>query len=289
MTFEKGTRIRVRMDATVVGTVDRGQNGATQVRETYPGDRWTHFIYLGSKSVTGEKTGGGTIRAEFDAKVTGNYKGGTFITTEVTETNGGYIHYLYLDSPLVTVITDEPAAAAATPAAARKEKTVSPDRSDKTITSRQVADRIGELEENTGTGYDVVRKRNGEVLESFSDAEDARQYIEDEDYNPERVIVREQEADEDDLAELAGLRELDANAGEAFGRAWRNREVTLYNQNYFDSSWARQQAENVLGSDTDTYAWPLNLIDWSAAAEARRDERYTSVTFDDTGFYAEND
>lgn len=148
------------------------------------------------------------------------------------------------------------------------------------IYKSEVESRIEELEDSRG--YDVVRVRNNDVLATFDDEDEAEQYIEDEDYNPERVVVRQQRLDEDDTRELRSLLQLieDVNVS----RSW-----TLYNESYFDTSWAQDEAAGALGGRPDFSSWPLSEIDWDAAADERRDAVYEySYRFDGTTFYSED-
>ena len=120
--------------------------------------------------------------------------------------------------------------------------------------------------------------RNDEVLASFSDRDNAEQYIEDEDYNPERVIVRQRELDEEDTSELSMLRAL---TDEIPSSSW-----TIYSDSYFTEDWAKDQARDVLGRRTDTDEWPLDQIDWDDAASERRDTSYANtVEFDGQTYY----
>jgi hypothetical protein len=154
------------------------------------------------------------------------------------------------------------------------------DQYNETIDSSEVNNRIDELEE--GQGYEVVRLRNGDVLANYDDEDDARQYIQDEDYDPERVIVRERELDSDDADELFNLRKLRDAVGVSSG--W-----TLYNESYFDQDWVRDQARSDLGSRyVDFDSWPLSLIDWDDAAASQRDSLYEySYEFDGVTFYGD--
>jgi hypothetical protein len=158
------------------------------------------------------------------------------------------------------------------------------DRYNTTIDRDEVEDRISELEEEKG--YDVVRLRNDEVLKTFDDEDDARQYIEDEDYNPERVTVRQQELDSDDAEELSNLRELLNDVGNYQRGDW-----TIINEDYFSEAWARDEAASELGiSSYQLDNWPLSLIDWSDAASEQRESRYPNeYTFDGQTFYGEEE
>lgn len=149
--------------------------------------------------------------------------------------------------------------------------------SDETIGKYEIDNRIAELEEEGE--YDVVRLRNDEVLATFDNEEDAQKYIEDEDYNPERVVVRQQELDEDDRLELSRLQRLLSDVGDVD-------DFTLYRSDYFDAAWAKGEAVSELGR-IDFDSWPLNLIDWDDAAVDRRDSYYEySYDFDGSTYYS---
>lgn len=147
------------------------------------------------------------------------------------------------------------------------------------IGKSDVEARIEEIEGSQG--YDVVRNRNGEILETFHEEAEAEQYIEDEDFNPERVTVRRAELDEDEATELRGLKKLIEDV--SVSSDW-----TLYNENYFDADWARDEARNQLPRGADFDSWPLSLIPWDEAAAEQRDALYPyEYTFDGVSFYGE--
>lgn len=85
--------------------------------------------------------------------------------------------------------------------------------------------------------------------------------------------------DEDAAEELA---ELDALAEEAEGCAdWKYGE-TLIHDSYFEQ-YAEQLAEDIGAINRDA-EWPLNHIDWEAAAKALQQD-YTSVSFGDETYW----
>lgn len=311
--FAVGTKITVDMSVVIGPLASRmlSTNKVTQV----DGGRWQHYLFLGSDKVFPKipKTGD-TVRAQFSAEVAGEFRGSEDFTTRVREIrpdgSRGYTHYLFLESDAVTVpsqqgdkfatagtVTSDGITVTVVPdtavAVADREitaepvttkagtSTVSIDRYDTTISDNEVDSRIEDLESETG--YDVVRVRNGEVLITYADEDDARQYITNEDYDPERVIVREGELDEDDQSELDGLRALRDTLGESV-------TYTLYNEDYFTEEWARDEARDTLGRSTDLDSWPLSGIDWDDACTERRDDRYPSeVEFDGKTFYYNED
>lgn len=210
----KGTKIQVDLTAAATGTLLFGSDFTT-IREAF--GRFTHYLNLGSDKVSGGKVFGETVRAVFTAEVAGNYRGSVDRTTLVRELRSkeeggiyGFSHYLSLDSPAVTILTDKPAepeeAAAPEPTAA-KGSTVRIDQSAITISDTDVNNRITELE-SAKASYDIIRLRNDEVLATFDDEDDAEAYIRDEDYDRARVVVRAQELNANDQQELDDLQEL---------------------------------------------------------------------------------
>lgn len=153
------------------------------------------------------------------------------------------------------------------------------DRYDETIDDDDVDSRIAELDDDLE--YEVVRLRNDEVLFTDADEDTCRTYIEDEDYNPDKVIVRRQELDPDDAEELSRLRDLKDEAEAELGSTY-----FLARSSYFSESWARDEAAEVLGGRIDLDEWPFTEVDWSDAADARRDEQFSATfTYDGETYY----
>jgi hypothetical protein len=282
--YAAGDAIRVAFDARVMsGSM---ADGATRVRQV-GGGGWAHYVRLDSPGVTGD-TKLGLVHVEFSAQITGEFRAGPSITTEVRELapDGtlGLAHSLFTKSSAITRLP------AKTPSG--KDAAVSISGSMNEISYQQVQDRIKELEEDTATAYEVIRVRNDETLAGgYADENDARRYIEDNDYDPIRVIVRETDSDADDVQELYDLNALNEHCQSVFesiGSEW-NEESTLRSPGYFDGNWARGQAADVLGFQiSDTGNWPLDLIDWDEAAVERRDADYALITFDGAEFYGAN-
>jgi antirestriction protein len=86
--------------------------------------------------------------------------------------------------------------------------------------------------------------------------------------------------DEDDAAELKILCELAAEA-EPYSPDWRHGE-TLIRDSYFEQ-YAEQLAEDIGAIDPNA-KWPLNCIDWEAAADQLRQD-YTAVEFDGVTYW----
>ena len=276
-----GRKIRVDITARINGE-GLSLGTCAQVNETST-SQFTHFMYVESPLVTrGDKM----IGAKFDAVIIGPYQEDTYSTTKVREINPdgtfGNIHYLFLFSPVVTLLDEIITSPEITPApAAKKErtKTVEIDGYTSTIDRDEVVARIEEIDENQG--FKVIRVRNGEVLETFDDEDEARQYIEDEEYDKTRVVVEEDELDEDDAEEKRKLQKLLDDV--AVDSNW-----TLYNESYFNADWAQEEARDVLGRSANFDSWPLDRIDWDDAAIEQRDGRFEyEYTFDGTSFYGD--
>ena len=274
---------KIRVDITGrIGGEGLSIGTCAQVNETST-SQFTHFMYVNSPLVIrGDKM----IGAKFDAVIIGPYKEDTYSTTKVREINPdgtfGNIHYLFLFSPTITLLDETITSPEITPApAAKKErtKTVEIDGYTSTIDRDEVVARIEEIDENQG--FKVIRVRNGEVLETFDDEDEARQYIEDEEYDKTRVVVEEDELDEDDAEEKRKLQKLLDDV--AVDSNW-----TIYNESYFDADWAQEEARDVLGRSADFDSWPLDRIDWDDAAIEQRDGRFEyEYTFDGTSFYGD--
>lgn len=153
------------------------------------------------------------------------------------------------------------------------------------IDSDEVRARISELEGSKGTQYVVYRTRNDEVLSTFDDEEDAAEFIEDEDYNPERVKVRQQEGelDDADAEELQELNELNAE-GERDIDDW-NFGIALIREDAVDEDYAKEEARSQLRFGFDLDVWPFTYIDWADAASGLLEGR-DYVRFKGSEFYA---
>jgi hypothetical protein len=267
----------------------------------------------------------GDRMAAWRSRSVGDLEADAIRTTRVRELSSyagltGYSHYVDLDSPAVTVLelcpdgqyrtAEERAAITGLPVEpeppeperlsrssrsvseepSRKGTTVSISGSYKEISYRPAEARIKELKKATATAYEVVRVRNDEVLAGgYADEDDARRYITDNDYDTDRVIVRKTDPDEEDVDELTGLQDLNAECERKFGSAWSEDRIVLYRESYFDAEWARRQAVEKLGVGVgDTRSWPLALVNWDAAAVQRRESDYALVPFDGEKYYGKD-
>lgn len=281
----KGTRIRVDMEATVSENAVKGPNGTTQVRDTR--NQNNHFVFLLSDVVTGDKKPGGKIKVKFDGSITGDYEGNELVTTLVTDSDG-YVHYLFLLNPTITladvaegdIVRAEPAKTA--PKRTKGELTVTINSYDDTINSDDVRTAIRELTEDS-VKFAVIRNRNDEELGLFDDRTEALDYIDEEDLNPERVRVDET-VDPDIADELADLKRLDSD-GDNNISGW-GYGVTLYRESYVDEDFAKSRYEetnDIRGLDLD--APPFSFIDWDRYADLLKEDA-EEIDFDGVTYYA---
>ncbi|MCP3017435.1 hypothetical protein [Cupriavidus basilensis] len=119
---------------------------------------------------------------------------------------------------------------------------------------------------------DAVEEQLTRAKEKFAESEDALV-----DAESARASARE-DFDQDMQDELKVLREL-AEQGEGYGD-WAGGE-TLIRREYFPE-YARQFAEDIGAINRDA-RWPLQHIDWEAAADELEDG-YTVIDFDGTDF-----
>lgn len=299
MAFETGTKIHVIIDARVaLGSITPNLSGTREVTETSAGS-WTHFLYLNSPAVRG--TGGGSkslqgnmIRAEFDAEVTGSFKESRQLTTEVRELQPesddfSYTHYLYLDSPSVTVLPEREVPGQAKPAGGTR---ITP--ADTVFESAEVLNRIAELEDSAAiVRYRVTQRRNGRVLSpesgilrTFAEAVD---FLDERDYNQARFTIDPVKGllSDEDQQELALLKKLNEAGRDQFGSPqWVTAGVRLYSDEFFTEEWARNRAVTQLKiASYRLDEWPLSLIAWDHAAQAVLDDKYTSVDFGNEVFW----
>jgi hypothetical protein len=92
--------------------------------------------------------------------------------------------------------------------------------------------------------------------------------------------VPEEDRDEDEVEELAALREL-AEEGEGVGD-WQY-GAALINESYF-TQYAMEYASDIHGSAVDDAAWPFSHIDWDEAADDLRSD-YTAIEWRGVTFY----
>ena len=135
------------------------------------------------------------------------------------------------------------------------------------ISSDEVQERLQELK-NTRDDEElfvVVRVRSGEEITRWGSEEAAREYIDEEDYDPERVMVKEDES-EVDLEELARLDRIN-DWGESSFDDWG--DVTVRLDSTIDADYAKQNAIDTgqIGYRADLDSFPYSFIDWDGAAD----------------------
>jgi len=135
--------------------------------------------------------------------------------------------------------------------------------SDDIIDSRDVMARILELEE--------MEAEEAEYRESIEAKIEAGEPFEDSTFEL---------FDEDDAEELRILREL-AEQGGGYAPDWIYGE-TMIRDSYFEE-YAQELAWDVIPG-LDEMSWPLNRIDWEAAADDLKVD-YTAISFDGVTYW----
>jgi tetrahydromethanopterin S-methyltransferase subunit B len=145
--------------------------------------------------------------------------------------------------------------------------------SDDVIDSRDVIERIAELESERQDLTDALTTAQTEYFDTLeSRTDDAKQTLDD----------AQQALDEWDEENGAELKALQALADEASGSPdWKYGE-TLIRDSYFEE-YAQELAEDIGAIKTDA-SWPNNHIDWEAAADALKQD-YMSVEFDGVEYW----
>lgn len=286
MAFEIGTKVRVAINARVTrDNVTPSLSSTQEVVET--GDNsYAHFLYLNSPAVvatgtSGKRNRGDLVKAEFDAVVTGRCEKSPALTTEVREENddSGFTHYLYLNSPSVTVLPEEPPQ----PAGGTR---ITP--ADTVFESYAVLNRIAELEDSAAiVQYRVTQRRNGRVLNpesgilrTFAEAVD---FLNERDYNQTRFTIDPVKGSLslEDQEELRLLKELNEAGRGRFGSPqWVTASVRLYNDEFFTEEWAKNRTISKLSiANYQLDEWPLSLIAWDSAVEELLNDKYTRIEF----------
>jgi len=136
---------------------------------------------------------------------------------------------------------------------------------DDTINSRDVLERIEELEEERQPLLDALEEAEAGDDAAATDA--AQKALAEYDSSG-------------DGAELSALKAL-AEDAEGYADDWRH-GATLIRDSYFPE-YARELAEEIGAIDRNA-KWPLAHIDWEAAAEELKQD-YTCVTFDGVDYW----
>lgn len=146
---------------------------------------------------------------------------------------------------------------------------------------------IDEIAQNAETRYIVVRNRNDEELSSFDIERDAETFIDDNDYNRERVTIR-QDADADSVSDLTTLRAFDEECLNDIPD-WAYGSVVYRGIN---GDRARDFYDQLIPAGVDLNASPYQFINWDEVADelqtsAESDGNYASIsgTYGRTYFY----
>lgn len=141
------------------------------------------------------------------------------------------------------------------------------------IDSRDVIARIEELE-----------SERAEAEELIPDLDDAGRHVDIatdiEECHEVALRLIEWDSDDDTGGELARLQALAAEA-EGYAADWHHGEA-LIADHYFEE-YAQDLAEDIGAIDRNA-SWPLQHIDWKAAAEALQQD-YTSVEYGGTTYW----
>lgn len=133
------------------------------------------------------------------------------------------------------------------------------------ISSEDVRNRIAELEDAVeNLGWQVILNSDGETLGEFGYEEDAEAFIEDEDYDPDKVSVVEDELDEDDAEELSELREFLEDVRRTFSLGSRD-DWTLTNGDQVDAEYAETYYTDAYGELDDGLS---SYVDWGLYADS---------------------
>ncbi len=156
------------------------------------------------------------------------------------------------------------------------------DNSDDTIDSRDVIERIEELE-GEREALDDARDQASEDLDNAlldSDGDDTKCTSEYAAHVAARVALAEWDAS-DAATELATLKAL-AEEASGYAADWQHGE-TLIRDSYF-KDYAMELAEDVCSDAIRNAAWPLTCIDWDQAARELQMD-YTAVDFDGVTYW----
>lgn len=85
---------------------------------------------------------------------------------------------------------------------------------------------------------------------------------------------------EDDSEELTKLRNL-ASEGESYAADWRHGEALISDDHF--TAYAEELADDIGAIDKNA-SWPINHIDWNAAAEALKQD-YSSIEYGSTTYW----
>lgn len=136
--------------------------------------------------------------------------------------------------------------------------------SDDVIDSRDVIERISELESELTDAYEG--EGNSDTIK-FDD------WLKEADENDTHTL-------QDAAHEFIVLRAV-ADEAEGYASDWKHGEAMI-RDSYF-TEYAQQLADDI-GAVSKDQTWPNNFIDWEAAADALKQD-YTSVDFDGVEYW----
>lgn len=142
---------------------------------------------------------------------------------------------------------------------------------DDTISSTAVMARIRELESEVENREVIVtRDSDDEELGRFETVEDADKFVINEDYDPDKVTVAEEEEDEDVREELDELEEFERDVRGTFGSSEWNSGITLRSGDSVDEDFARSYYRDNYG---DLEGRLESFVDWDGYADDLTDGR----------------
>ena len=156
--------------------------------------------------------------------------------------------------------------------------------SENTIDSRDIIDRIEYLENERDSLQKDIDTAQENLDDESADADD-NDPERVEQYKVEFAEAKETMADwqSEYGDELKALTEL-ADDASGYSSDWQDGE-TLVNESYW-LEYVEQLAEDIGAIDRNA-AWPLNHIDWEAAADELMQD-FTEVSFNGTAYYMRN-
>jgi hypothetical protein len=152
-----------------------------------------------------------------------------------------------------------------------------------TLTRDVVTSRIAKLEGDDAPTFEVYRVKNSEVIETFIDEDEASDFIDERDYDTNRVKIQGKPGlNDDDAAELEALRDFDSEASSDIPD-WKY-GVPVFNENQINGDFARERFEDRAPPGVDLDSLPYSLIDWDQVAEELIDD-FDYAALNGTKFY----
>ena len=294
--YAEGQEVEVKFTAFIVsGEPEIRKMGTTEVRER--GNGKIHYLYLGSGNIglpgRSKIAGDRLISVDFSGIVKNAHSG--LVRDNYAYTDGtGFSHFLDLSSPSITprpVLVPDGTASAGS----RKEQVTNS--ADGTvavivtsapqspsgistadrISSLAVLARIAELEDGPKVTVERTVSRTGQekILGRFATLQEGEDFLDRNDYRRARFYVLENSDADRKNEELKRLMTLEKRAVEAVGLSRWADGVTLTDKDLLGPDWARSEAMTATGvSSLALIQWPMNLINWTAAANIRREMRF---------------